>query len=452
AGAGLGRSPDPGPTGSALAAASPSSSPMIPRATTTDRPPPTEMPGFGCVPVVPGGIPEFELAPSSGRSPARRGAVGPPDWAQGQDPTAAWPVPQAEAALILGPEMTLQVGSTADACIRYAIADYIPVERPAGAQPVALGELNVNPPGQLVELGSLPRGEWVLRVVVYYATGVAGGEDKAVIERFFRVTSRQVGPGETPNPCEVLDPAAASASLQVGETSVPGSSDGRVADVGGTFPDLVTLVLDRGMCATSVDFNWSDANGDPRGNWSQDVHPQTADVLRVDASQQLLSDGRLAATVHFVSGDTVTFTWHVRIATPPLPEVRVVAPDGDSVAFLPSCGMNFTRGPVNLGDACTSYGPPPNVERLTIRDGDVVRFAVPDTTWIVDYWGTNCGTLTSDGQFDQQINCSLGAGSDAASMAIVPLPGRYVVALGLAVEREQVQLSATLWVEIDAVP
>jgi hypothetical protein len=188
----------------------------------------TAMNSSGCIPADPADLPRVEVASTHDERDAARG-VGRPGEEKAPDgplttlPTSAWPVPGPSSALILESSSEIVVAADKDACMRSVVAEYLAVTDLGGVPTVlGLGEGNVVPPQPRVVLGGLPIGDWLVRVVVHFATGVAGDEDTAVVERFFRVTT-DVNPAVSPEvtpavACATLDPdAVVGLSLRVGD-------------------------------------------------------------------------------------------------------------------------------------------------------------------------------------------------------------------------------------------
>lgn len=457
---GTGPAPSGGPSGSALTEASSSGGAPTPETG------PTEIPGSGCVPVEPGQVPEFTIWPSDGSADPRRGVPGPPDWAGASDPVAAWPIPDVASAVKLAQLASLVLLPTNDACFRYAVAEYVPTNRRAGAVPRSLGEMNLNPPRKRVVLGALPGGDWLLRVVAYYSTGVASGEDKAVIERFFRV--RTAGPDPAPSrtpeispsvPCSGVIGTVAAPSLQIG--AAPGvtgmelttSDPSEVAmapllsgDMAGQF--VIRLAGD--ACATSWRYRWLDGttfgelNNGSVENPGED--PGYIAQNRIEIGDGLIGDVFLVIELGYGLGIDATFAWHVRLSPPELPVPRASVNGGPAVLLRPGCGVVSTAQGRRY-ESCSNFGPPAKLDLLTIRDGDVVEVQVPG--WDVRSWNASSGSRDVPGGFGSTSNLG---GDSSLPIRFVPLPGRFVVLVYIGVVRDGVDISAPFWLEIEALP
>ncbi len=152
--------------------------------------PPTPTPNvvFGCAPVRIGHPPELWLGTTRGGSPARGVAIPTTLPDQGSSPAAGWPTAPLGSAIPMLASSSLLLSSDEMGCIRYVVAEYLPnAPGPANSVPLELRTLSVSPPQAWAILGSLPVGDWIVRVVAYFWTGTAGQENGAVNERFFRI-------------------------------------------------------------------------------------------------------------------------------------------------------------------------------------------------------------------------------------------------------------------------
>ena len=475
AGIGLGgRGPLPDPSASAsVSSAAPSSSDGRPapsrRPGTT--PGPTPMNASGCIPVDPADLPRFRLASTGPSGRAANGVDGPSDWALATPQTSAWPVPLPSSALVVESTAALAIEPDDDACIRYAVAEYLAVKDIGGIPtPLGLGEINVFPPAPGVVLGGVPLGDWLVRVVTYYSTGVAGNEDKAVVERFFRVTTDlnpDVSPEITPAvPCVTPEPGApVGLSLQLGDGEpVPGvdldTYRGNIANNGalveGSGTDPLVLLVDGNACATSWSVQWLDSGGGTmfevvQANRSENPYLVSQNRIPLLPEQDIFGHIALSATVQLGLGRSVRAAWELQRSGPPLPPIEVQGPDGQTVAGVPGCGSgwNYADGRSSW-EMCETTPIPDAVRLLSIRSGDIVTILTPGLT--VQNWSVNCGTREGrgGGEFGY-IGCDLGGGM-SGPMRFLPYPGRSVMQIYLSLQSGVDQMYGSYFVEIFAEP
>lgn len=464
------------PVPSARASASPSGPVAQDSPTPTPRvsPPPTELPGLRCLPVSPGDLPEARIWSTGGSSEPVTGVPGPPDWALASPATAAWPVPSDAGALRLTHVDSIILVPDDRACIRYAVAEFLAVGD-TGGRPVvlALGESNVSPPRARLVLGTMDGGDWILRVVVYYSTGVAGDEDQAVMERFFRVISDdgvQATPLVSPAvACAPLAPDAPAPGLQlvvgVGDP-VPGSGgsptpSGRRGGplVAGIFPDQVEVRVAGDACATSWRIDLLDPvtaeliSQTTQENPRENPYSMSQNRIRL----QGLAIGRtiVRAVVRFGRDREARATWELVLGGPPVPTVVVTGPDGRRVTALPGCGVTWSLPDgTSAGERCRTFMIPDGLQVLDVRSDDTVRLDVPD--WQITAWNIGCGTGEAGGEFLQPGDCGLGGDGDGSAPArpvrFLPFPGRTVTVAWLAGTRNGVILWAQYYVGIVATP
>ena len=373
AGVGLGgRGPLPDPS---ARVSSPSPSGSDSTAAPTRRPGttpgPTPMNASGCIPVDPADLPRFRLTSTNPAGAAVSGLDGPPDWALATPQTSAWPVPNATSALVLESSAAIVIVPDDDACIRYAVAEYLAVNDIGGVPtPLGLGEINVFPPAREVVLGNVPIGDWLVRVVTYFSTGVAGNEDKAVVERFFRVTT-DVNPEVTPQitpaaPCVTPEPGASvGLSLQLGDGEpVPGvdlvTYEGDITKNGalveGSATDPIILIVDGDACATSWSVQWLDGGGGTmfevvQANRTENPYLVSQNRMVLTPEQDIFGHIALSATVQLGLGRSVRAAWELERSGPPLPHIefqRPRWPDGRGCARL-WLGLELRRRPLQPG-------------------------------------------------------------------------------------------------------
>lgn len=178
--------------------------------------PPTPNVGLGCAPVRLGAPPEIRVSSDAGNLAPVSGVAATPGSNAGAATASPWPIPGEALAERLVGSAGLLLAPDGDACVRYVIAEYRPADPSlTGPFPIAFRALNVTPPRPVVRLGPLPTGDWVVRVVAYFSTGIAGQENANVAERFFRVIAGR-GAGPLPTPGETARRAVPPAARHRG--------------------------------------------------------------------------------------------------------------------------------------------------------------------------------------------------------------------------------------------
>ena len=451
------RSPEPsGPTGSAPP-------PTIGPAPTPER---TPLNDSGCIPVDPANLPRFHLASASGASEAASGVEGPADWVLASPPTSAWPIPRPLTALVLESSGSIVVLPQQTACIRYVVAEYLAVND-IGGVPTALGlgEINVFPPRPEVDLGGLPMGDWLVRVVVYYSTGVAGNEDKALVERFFRVTTDvnpDVSPEITPAvPCTALEAGAATPglSLRIGSGSpVPGvplagAGTGVETDVRveGSATEPLILSVDGDSCATSWHVEWLDWSDSLfqeviQENRTENPYLVSQNRIELKPEQDVFGRYSITATVQLGLGREVRAGWQVQRAGPELPPILVRGPTGEPVVGVPGCGAGWTDADGRSGyEMCEATPIPETVRLLAVRAGEVVTIEAPGAD--VGSWNVACGKRSGPNGQEFEFTCDLGGGEEGP-MRFLPYPGRAMIQIYLSLGVGADEFFAPYFVEI----
>jgi hypothetical protein len=438
----------------------------------------TAMNSSGCIPADPADLPRVKIASTHAERVAARGMGRPgeeeaPDGPLATLPTSAWPVPGPSTALILESSSDLVVAADADACMRSVVAEYLAVSN-LGGVPTALGlgEVNVVPPQPRVVLGGLPIGDWLVRVVVHFATGVAGEEDTAVGERFFRVTT-DVNPAVSPEvtpavTCATLDPeTVVGLSLRVGDAepvagvdldTYTGDLTRTGAIVEGSLLDPLILSIDGDACATSWTVQWLDAGGGTmfevvQANRSDNPYLVSQNRIELTPEQGIIGHGAVTALVRLGINRTIRAAWELNLTGPPLPTVTFSGPDGDVVVGIPGCGANWSHPDGRSAfEPCEATLIPETVRLLTIRSGDIVDIAAPGVELL--HWSVQCGTRggRNGSEFDYSGSCDLGGGL-SAPMRFRPHPGRWMMQVYVGAQMEDGgQYFAPYIVEILAEP
>ena len=479
AGIGLGgrgseASPSSTPSGRDPSGLATSMSPTPIRAT---RRPATEIPGSGCVPVDPAALPEIRLSSTGGGSGPVRGVEGPPDWALSSPPTAAWPVLPDGQALVLERSAAIVLVPDEGACLSYAVAEYLAVDDLGGLpETLALGEIDVDPPRARVVLGSPPEGDWILRVAAHLSTGVAGQDDQAVLERFFRVRSSSA-PGATPYITPAVDcgdrlagPPVPRLYLAVGTgtpvlgvdmDTYPGDILHNGAFVTGTFPDPLELRVEGDACATSWTIEMLEpitgnvVNG--LGEYNPSERLSFIAQNRIVFTFTPLGRSVIEATVNFGRNQVVRAAWELSISGPPPPAAQVHG-GGDEATPRPGCGTSWYLGSGASGAAelCATQALPETLDVLTVRAGEIVSLEVPG--WDLTAWWVGCGERSTDPSVAYQpiAECGLGGNGDGTAPAgpvrFIPFPGRTIVAISVNASRGGDSFSAAYYVEVDVQP
>jgi hypothetical protein len=438
----------------------------------------TAMNSSGCIPADPADLPGIKVASTHDERVAARGMGRPgeeeaPDGPLATLPTSAWPVPGPSSALILESSSDIVVAADEDACMRSVVAEYLAASDLGGVPTVlGLGEGNVAPPQPRVVLGGLPIGDWLVRVVVRFATGVAGDEDTAVVERFFRVTT-DVNPAVSPEvtpavACATLDPdTVVGLSLRVGAAEPVAGVDldtyaGDITMTGaiveGSLLDPLILSIDDDACATSWTVQWLDAGGGPmfevvQENRSDNPYLVSQNRIELNPQQSIIGHGAITAVVRLGMNRTVRAGWELNISGPPLPTVTFSGPDGDPVIGIPGCGANWSHPDGRSSfELCEATLIPETVRLLTVRSGDIVDIAAPGMDLL--HWSVQCGTRggRNGSEFDYSGSCDLGGGP-SAPMRFRPYPGRWMIQAYVGAQLEDGgQYFAPYLVEILAEP
>ncbi|MBF8290462.1 MAG: hypothetical protein HW391_1430, partial [Chloroflexi bacterium] len=201
--------PAPSPRLGATSTAGPSSGPS-PSSLPSSAPTPSVL----CTPVIAGSPPEIRVGRNAADAStvsglAREGLPGPE--ASDPPPPAGWPVPPLERVLALDPRYVLRVSAVGEACLYAVLAEYAPADPSLeGPFPIALRTVSLVPAQSRLDLGVLPVGDWIVRVVASFARGPVGAEDGNQTERFFRVRNSE---DDVPLPSPEIPPAVPCAAL-----------------------------------------------------------------------------------------------------------------------------------------------------------------------------------------------------------------------------------------------
>lgn len=370
-------------------------------------PPPTQNTGLGCAPVRLGTPPEIQLDSALGDPRSIHGVPNVTAPGPTGSQTPAWPVLPVGGALRLSAATSIDLRSEQDACIRYVVAEYVPGAAGVAIPfPIAFRTLNVSPPRSIVPLGTLPSGDWVVRVVAYFSTGTAGQEDGTVVERFFRVINAETA---VPLPTPFASPAVACAPpppAGVPPTLVlSGSADGLTEGTPGlVVPPVAPVrlgdVIEIRVAGDACAIGWTITGTQPALNNDQyeiEREANSGNNPFVFAQNRWrlhdLPTGMLfvTATIRFSVDVSVTSRWLLDVEGAAVPAVRIVAPNGATVTAPRSpCGASWTFATGMGGfEYCVGEGPPASLPTLTVAPETPLRVEVPG--WMILSWNANCG-------------------------------------------------------------
>lgn len=451
--------------------------------TSLPLPPPTKDAGLGCAPVRLGVAPEIRLGASLNDPQAVRG-IGLPARPNRLLPTArasgatgpspqppAWPAVSLASALQTPRDATLHLRAEQDACVRYVVAEYVPAapERTIPF-PIAFRTLNISPPASDVTLGSLPGGDWIVRVVAYFSTGTAGQENGTLVERFFRVIN---APSAGPIPTPAITPAAPCAPLPtngpVPSLELTGTVRGPVDGSAGTAPIPVQLgePIEVRVVGDTCAIAWQILAQPPLGFMfdAQQDNPANDPFLFAQNRWFLpnLATGivQVTATVRFLADVAVTGQWTLDVRGAAVPAVRLAVPDGTSViAERQPCGASWRiSGGTGGYEYCTADPAPESIPILSVSVDTPVTIEVPG--WTIVSWAGSCGQtdrLTSPGRpFTLADGCDLGGwfsqgGSPPLPAAFLPRVSGPVIRIHLEAARGTTTVALTVYAEITVMP
>ena len=452
-----------------------SSSPASPSSEPTDTAevtlvPPTQNAGLGCAPVRLGAPPEIRVSSDAGNLAPVTGVAASPAPSPSAKP-ASWPVPDAPTAVRLsGPEQLLLAPDN-DACVRYVIAEYRPADPSLkGPFPIAFRTLNVSPPRSVVTLGALPAGDWVVRIVTYFSTGVLGQEDANVVERFFRVIS---GAGGGPLPFPESPPAVPCVPLAAGapgpELALYGAD---VEAVAGIPPGTGTPSLESAELGATIEIRsvgdvcaraWQITahlveDGQDYGLASQE-NP-ASDPFQFAQNRWLLAGVpsgllQITAAMDYSLDVHVTRRWNLAMYVPELPPVRLLVPDVDEAFALPGCGTSWVFPSATSGsETCTGPAFAGEPDTITVKAGVPVELDVPG--WQVTSWSATCGRFDAPNRASNPFltvdNCDLGGSLVPGRIVFLPRASAPLVRIYLAIQQGEVSATGFVFVSVMTPP
>jgi len=464
-GLGLGAPPDgtdgPSPSGDVR---SPAPSGSRPATVPSDGP--SAAPG-ACTPVTAGALPTVRLRSTSGDQNPVPGAGGPGPAGEpaGSSASTAWAVPGLEHALLLPSGARLVLDAARSACISSVVITVDDAEsEPPGSTAGDVRVVRPPDPRNEVELGPLPRGDWVVKVIVFMDSNDAGPAIRR--EAFFRVVASD-SPILAPSP--EVTPAVACGPDPIGSgspdlvlvidngTPIPSQEDPEAStpiEVG--LGQAIEVRSAGDICARG----WSIEVADGLGNaFLQESYPNPVDnpflaaQNRWTLTQLLIGDSRLTSTIQFGRDRAKVGTWRLHLGTPDLPAAFATSGDVPGVPVLPGCGQYWTVPGHDAFEPCVVQTIPDDLESLRIQAGSVVRVDVEG--WTVASWFARCGADMTDAigtpaEFVTWDGCDLGERYGHDEIVIVPWPGDRLILIGISVERDGVTAYGNYYLRVVA--
>ena len=401
----------------------------------------------------------------------------------GQGDEGTWKVPGLAAPgrapeVSTGDDLTIRVDG--DRCIRFLVAERAPasVSDPDAGDVRPLVDAAVTPSSPSPTLGSLPNGDWVLRVTAYFETGLGGSEGLVIGQRFFRV---QVGDGPfptvrprpTPNPDPTPGPTP---EIACGEA--PTDATAVRLDLGGPGSDAVAGVpegvdlpvlevplgeeLEIGTAGDACALSWTISifetdTGTPIEvmsvlNPSDDPAFASANRWPLDIP---VGNYDVVAALHMGPGLDLVRFWRVNREAFTVPDVVLTGTDGVSVEAVPTCGLsvNLHNG-YSRSEECGLLVVPDDLPELRVPAWSRVELEIPG--WSLNSWNGSCGQLEADGAggnyFAQE--CTLGgfyseAGLETMGPAqFLARPGSQLVQVYVDAASDEGSFSVALFVRV----
>lgn len=435
-----------------------------------------------CFPVPTDRVPAFLLAVAEDPEPGTAGQVGYTRRPGDETPGISWVVPAAPAfaAVVARTGNVLEVRAAPGACVRYVQSEYADaaldrVPGPSERRPLFTGR--IVSPTPTPTLGSLPDGDWVVRVMAYFETGLAGPDGLVISEAFFRVrvgngpfATPRTSPGPTPEPTPAVTPAlpcgpspapAAAMDLLLAAPGVEGVAG---APAGTTPPQVsvgpgesASLTVPGAACATSWDIRLlRDGSTEPE---SLDVLNNPGEDPGHAAQNRWIimvpvGDFRLVASLKFGADSTVVREWRLQGRPFVVPKTVLTGPDGTEVEARAGCGLSISlANGYSASDSCGSIGFPDGLAVLRVPAWSRVVLEV--SGWTIAAWNGSCGRVVADAfnpeLFEQLNGCSLGGYRVADNEAppspaqFLARPGEQVLALYVRATRGGDAFDATMY-------
>jgi hypothetical protein len=381
----------------------------------------------------------------------------------GEERGPGWIVPTSAGVIVAAPSgAAFEVRTTEGACVRHILAAYASAlfDHPEPSDVHRLADGQIEPPTQSPTLGTLPDGDWVIRVLIHFETGDRSAAGLVAGERFFRV---RVGSGPfptaaatpTPEPTPRVTPSAACkpAPTAVDEVDVVLAAPGDKAVAGvqdGASPPVVELGVGEvgelsivgDLCATGWNITSLDAtsgtvvSADKLDNAADDPTYASQNHWRVSIRVGTFD---LIARLHLGPGLDVVRVWRVVGQEFAVPETLLRAENGEVVAALPGCGLSIqlTSG-YSTGNVCEGLGFPEGLAELHVPAWSPVIIDIPG--WTITGWYGQCGRVVADvGSEWFEQSCDLGGFSPDYGSGPPPGPARFLARPGAQI----VQLSMT---------
>lgn len=355
---------------------------------------------------------------------------------QGED-NHTWRVP-APGAAAQTPSITtsdvLEARVDGGRCIRYLVAEraWARLTNPGARDRTPMVDGVIAPASYSPALGTLPEGDWVIRVTAFFETGVGDVGGLVTGERYFRVRvgdgpfssgpppptkAPRPSPGVTPAlPCGVPPTAAEGVRIDL---TAPGSGPVAGAAEGGDLPvvnvglgDQIELAIADDACALSWSLTILDLETGDTVQAETVLNPNDLpEVAHQNRWPILVPNGAhdLVATFHFGPGIDVVRFWRVVGLSFDIPTTSVTAEDGSTVNAVPICGLSVElANGYSAGDDCGGFEVPQDLPVLRVPAWSRIVVEVPG--WTITSWNGQCGRTPSDGGGGTSFEylCSLG--------------------------------------------
>jgi hypothetical protein len=387
-----------------------------------------------------------------------------------------WVVPGVGGRGSVASGTALEVRAQSGACIRRVVAEIADASlRDPASEAQALVDATINTPTTNLALGTLPDGEWVVRVTAYFETGVHGSGGQVIRQSYFRM---RVGPGPfptlrprptpepTPRPAATPEVACGPEPTSPGEVEILVSTPAAPEAVAGAhgdsnLPVVAVAIGDQIELRTSGDvcaISWSIRALEPttgdvlksvvRDNPTGDPALSIQDRWRM---QVPIGDSRLIADLQLASGASVVRQWTIHGLAFSVPAAILTGSNGRRAGALPGCGLTVVVPNVySAWDNCGSLAIPDDLDVLRVPAWSMVVLEIPD--WLIRTWDGSCGRVeTSEGQeyFAPTDGCYLGSANENAGLPVVRFlarPGERMLQLNVTAIATASSFSVPLYV------
>jgi len=395
----------------------------------------------------------------------------------------AWQVPdpgRAGQVPTITPTDVVQVHVEGDRCVRYLVAERAPASlvSPTLRERRAVTDAAITPSSPRPALGSVPDGDWVIRVAAYFETGRSDPGGLVIGERFFRV---RVGEGPLPSvpppPTENPDPTTAATPAVPCGTSTPGADPTRVvltapgyAGVDGAAEGEGIPIVNLGL---GEQFDLATADDECALSWTITVfNTETGEVvdrdtlLNPDEIPAFASQNRwrievpvgphdLVADLHLGPGIDVVRFWRVVGEGFKIPDLVLTGDDGATVTAVGEYCLFVELGNgYPSGGECGPLELPEPIPALRVAAWSRVTVEVPG--WALISWNGQCGRVVPDGGGGNYFEweCSLGgfyveAGQEAPGPAqFLARPGEQLVQISIQAKSDAGTYSVQMFVRV----